>query len=146
MKARDVMTEFAQIVTPADPMSHAAALMRDSDIGFLPVVDDRTSKRLVGVLTDRDITIRHTAMSHDDNCRIEQHMTVEDLATVKPDTAMSEVHDVMKRRRLRRVVVTDAEGCVIGVIAQADVALKEEQDSETGELVAVISRPDPLKA
>ena len=49
MKARDLMTPHAQAVTPADPMSHAAALMRDSNVGFLAVVEDRDSRQLVGV-------------------------------------------------------------------------------------------------
>jgi CBS domain-containing protein len=144
MKARDIMTEYPQAVTPFDPLSHAAALMRDSDIGFLPVVDDRTSRRLVGVITDRDIAIRHVADAHNDDCTIKQHMTGTDLVTVGPDDDTSEVHRLMSDRQVRRIPVVDSEGHVLGVIAQADVATKEQRDQQTGEIVERISEPSKL--
>ena len=144
MKAHDIMTEFPQAVTPSDPLSHAAALMRDGDIGFLPVVDDRSSRRLVGVITDRDITIRHVAGAHSDECAIKQHMTGDRLVTVAPDADTAEVHRLMIERQVRRIPVVDSEGRVLGVIAQADVATKEQRDQKTGEIVEKISEPAQL--
>ena len=144
MKARDIMTEYPQAVTPSDPLSHAAALMRDSDIGFVPVVEDRNSRRLVGVITDRDITIRHVADAHTDECVIKQHMTADRLVTVAPDADTDEVHRLMIERQVRRIPVVDADGHVLGVIAQADVATKEQRDRKTGEIVEKISEPAKL--
>jgi CBS domain-containing protein len=144
MKAREIMTEYPQAVTPSDPLSHAAALMRDGDVGFLPVVDDRTTRRLIGVITDRDITIRHVADAHSDECTIKQHMTADRLVTVTPDADMAEVHRLMIERQVRRIPVVDSEGHVLGVIAQADVATKEQRDKETGEIVEKISEPAKL--
>jgi CBS domain-containing protein len=144
MKARDIMTESPQAVTPTDRLSHAAALMRDGDVGFLPVIDDRTSRRLVGVITDRDITIRHVADAHTDECVIKQHMTADRLVTVAPDTETSEVHRLMGERQVRRIPVLDAEGHILGVIAQADVAIKEGRDRQTGAIVEKISEPAKL--
>jgi CBS domain-containing protein len=144
MKARDIMTEYPQAVTPSDPLSDAAALMRDGDIGFLPVVEDRNSRRLVGVITDRDITIRHVADAHTDECVIKQHMTSDRLVTVAPDADTGEVHRLMIERQVRRIPVVDADGHVLGVIAQADVALKEQRDRTTGEIVEKISEPAKL--
>jgi CBS domain-containing protein len=144
MKAHDLMTKYPQAVTPTDPLSHAAALMRDGDIGFLPVVDDRNTRRLVGVITDRDIAIRHVADAHDDQCRIKQHMTADRLVTVNPDADTVEVHRLMIERQVRRVPVVDSEGHVLGVIAQADVATKEQRDRQTGEIVEKISEPSKL--
>ena len=141
MKARDIMTDYPQAVTPSDRLSHAAALMRDGDVGFLPVVDDRTSRRLVGVITDRDITIRHVADAHSDECAIKQHMSADRLVTVGPDADTREVHRLMAERQVRRVPVGDSEGHVLGVIAQADIATKEQSDRETGDLVEKISEP-----
>jgi CBS domain-containing protein len=141
MKARDIMTEYAHVVTPSDPVIHAAALMRDSNIGFLPVVDDRESKHLVGVITDRDITIRHVAPAHEVTCRVDQHMTSDDLVTVAADADVREVHELMSDRQVRRIPVTDSEGRIIGVIAQADVAVKEETPREAGRVLAEISEP-----
>ena len=144
MKAREIMTEYPQAVTPTDALSHAAALMRDGDVGFLPVVDDRTSRRLVGVITDRDIAIRHVADAHSDECVIKQHMTGDRLVTVSPDADTSEVHRLMAERQVRRIPVVDAEGHVLGVISQADVATKEQRDRQTGQIVEKISEPASL--
>lgn len=141
MKARDIMTEHAQAVTPTDPITHAAALMRDSNVGFLPVVEDRASKRLVGVITDRDITVRHVANADCDDCRVDQHMTFDDLATIRPDADVRDVHELMRQRQIRRVPVTDADGRILGVIAQADVAVDAGNARETGQTVADISEP-----
>ena len=141
MKAREVMTEYPQAVTPSDPLSHAAALMRDGDLGFVPVVEDRESRRLVGVITDRDIAIRHVANAHGDDCRVDQHMTASDLVTVPADADINAVQEVMREHQVRRVPVTDGEGRILGVIAQADVATKGDRDRETGQLVEDISQP-----
>ena len=141
MKARDLMTPHAQAVTPADPLSHAAALMRDSNVGFLAVVEDRDSRQLVGVLTDRDIAIRHVADAHSDECRVGQHMTADDLATIGPDAPAAEVHKLMSTRQVRRIPVVDTDGRILGVIAQADVAVKEDRGSDVAQVVAEISEP-----
>jgi CBS domain-containing protein len=146
VKARDVMTEHPQAVTPSDPLSHAAALMRDGDLGFVPVVEDRETRRLVGVITDRDIAIRHVAAAHDEDCAIKQHMTANPLITVAPDAPTSDVHSLMVEHQVRRVAVVDSDGHLLGVIAQADVATKEGRDKETGQIVERISESrDPLR-
>lgn len=144
MKARDVMTEHPQAVTPSDPLSHAAALMRDGDLGFVPVVEDRESRRLVGVITDRDIAIRHVAAAHGDDCAIKQHMTADPLVTVSPESPTSDVHNLMMEHQVRRVAVVDSDGHLLGVIAQADVATKEKRDKETGQIVERISEDKDL--
>jgi CBS domain-containing protein len=141
MKARDIMTEYAQVVMPTDPISHAAALMRDSNIGFVPVVDDRESNHLVGVITDRDITISHVASAHETDCPVNQHMTAQGLVTVRPDADVQEVHELMTTHQVRRIPVTDSEGRILGVIALADVAVKAEKPRDAGHLVAEISEP-----
>ena len=146
MKAREVMTEYPQAVTPTDPLSQAAALMRDGDVGFIPVVEDRETRRLVGVITDRDIAVRHVAAAHGDDCTIKQHMTADPLVTVSPEAPTSEVHDLMMEHQVRRVAVVDSEGHLLGVIAQADVATKEGRDNQTGQIVERISEAkDPLR-
>jgi CBS domain-containing protein len=141
MKARDIMTEYAQAVLPTDALSHAAALMRDSNIGFLPVVEDRESNHLIGVITDRDITIRHVAAAHENDCPVNQHMTGQHLVTVVPDANVEEVHKLMSQHQLRRIPVTDSDGRILGVIAQADVAVKEEKPRDVGHVLADISAP-----
>lgn len=147
MKAREVMTEYPQAVTPSDPLSQAAALMRDGDVGFIPVVEDRETRRLVGVITDRDIAVRHVASAHGDDCTIKQHMTADPLVTVSPEAPTTEVHSLMMEHQVRRVAVVDSEGHLLGVIAQADVATKEGRDNQTGQIVEKISEAkNPLSS
>ena len=141
MKARDIMTEYAHVVIPTDSITHAAALMRDSNIGFLPVVEDRESNHLVGVITDRDITIRHVAAADENDCLVNLHMTGRDLVTVSPDADVADVHELMSRHQVRRIPVLDAEGRILGVIAQADVAVKEEKPKDISHVLAKISAP-----
>ena len=141
---RDVMTHTVWTTETTATVREAAQLMAEHDIGFLPVVDDRSSRRLVGVITDRDITIRHVAGAHSDECAIKQHMTGDRLVTVAPDADTAEVHRLMIERQVRRIPVVDSEGRVLGVIAQADVATKEQRDQKTGEIVEKISEPAQL--
>jgi CBS domain-containing protein len=124
MNARDLMTAGPQVLTAEEPVSHAARIMRDADVGCVPVVDDRARMRLAGVITDRDIVVRCVAERHDGECRVGDHMTRESLAAVGPDADVEEVVAAMERNQLRRVLVTE-QGRLVGIIAQADLALKE---------------------
>jgi CBS domain-containing protein len=140
MKAREIMTPDPDVVTPTDPITRAAEIMRDREVGFVPVVGDRSSMQLTGVITDRDIAVRHVAAGCTHDCEVEQHMTASTMSTVGPDDDTSAVHDVMMRSQIRRVPVTDG-GRLVGVIAQADVAVKENRPREVGEVVERISKP-----
>lgn len=140
MKAREIMTANPDVVTPTDPITRAAEIMRDREVGFVPVVENRSTMQLKGVITDRDIAVRHVAAGCTHECEVEQHMTSNTMATVAPDDDTNTVHDVMKRDQIRRVPVTE-DGRIVGVIAQADVAVKEKQARMVGEIVEKISKP-----
>ncbi len=143
MKARDLMTQDPEFVTPDDPVTRAAQIMRDIDVGIVPVVDSRESRRLQGVITDRDIAIRHVAEGHSPECRVRDEMTSGRLDTVRPDTDESEIFSLMERDQVRRVPVVDEENRLVGIIAQADLAtrLGPKEPEEVGELVEKISEP-----
>ncbi|HEX6534597.1 MAG TPA: CBS domain-containing protein [Gemmatimonadaceae bacterium] len=124
MRASDIMTPNPRAVTPGDTTRTAAGVMRDLDVGAVPVVADLASMRLEGVLTDRDIAVRCVAAGHHDRCRVEEHMTSGPLATVHPDDDVADVLALMERERVRRVpVVTDGTR-LTGIIAQADIAMR----------------------
>ena len=122
MKARDIMTGDPQVVTPDDTLSRAAEIMRDVDVGIVPVVEDRSSMKLRGVITDRDIAVRHVADGHSTDCRVGDHMSAGRLQTVGPDADADEVLDRMRREQVRRIPVVEGDR-LIGIIAQADVAV-----------------------
>lgn len=124
MFARDLMSSPAMVVTASDTVVFAATLMRQFDVGFLPVVESRRHPTLIGVITDRDLVVRHLALEHGLHATVGQHMTTQPLQTVSPDTPGRALLERMRRYQIRRVPVVDDSGAVIGVIGQADIALK----------------------
>jgi CBS domain-containing protein len=141
VKASDIMTSNPEVVTPAESVVQAAAIMRDREIGFVPVVSDRDSMRLLGVITDRDIAVRHVAERHTRDCSVEDHMTADGLATATPDMDLNDVYELMEQQQVRRIPVTDDDGRIVGVIAQADVAVKESHTDDVARVVERISEP-----
>jgi CBS domain-containing protein len=139
--AREIMTENVECVTPQDELTHAARIMRDRDVGIVPVVEgDDGVRRLIGVITDRDITLRHVAEGHGPDCRVEEAMSREDLATVGPDDDVDDVMRQMRDHQVRRVPVIE-DGRLVGIISQADLAVDYSDDREVGRTVERISEP-----
>ncbi len=138
MKARDIMTPNPQVVTAQDTINRAAEIMRDANVGSVPVVDDAGSMRLAGVVTDRDIAIRAVAEGRDGQTNVREVMSSR-LATVQAEDSLERVTEIMKTEQVRRVPVTEGDR-LVGIIAQADVA-REGKDKKTGEVVEKISAP-----
>src|SRR6266550_6970107 len=80
MKARDIMTPDPEVVTPEQSISCAAQIMRDCDVGVVPVVNN-DGRTLIGLITDRDIAVRHVADGHAGDCTVGAHMTCDDIET-----------------------------------------------------------------
>jgi CBS domain-containing protein len=142
MKAKDIMTERPQVVTPDDRVEKAAEIMREHDVGFVPIVNNRDTMTMEGVITDRDITVRHVAEAHSRECTLRQHMTRTPIETVRSDDDLRDVEQVMQRAQVRRVPVVEGSR-LIGVIAQADIAVAEarEHPDEVATTVEKISEP-----
>ena len=138
MKARDIMTANPRVVTTSDTISRAAEIMRDTDVGIVPVVDDAGTMRLAGLVTDRDIAVRIVAEGRDNNVNVREVMSA-GLATVSPDDDLNRVTELMKSEQVRRVPVCEGDR-LVGIIAQADVA-REGRDRKTGDVVERISEP-----
>jgi CBS domain-containing protein len=144
--AADVMTRGPEALTPESTLVEAAKRMRDLDVGIIPVVDDADSYRLRGVITDRDIAVRAAAEGKDmKKARVGEYMT-RDVDTVREVDRVTAVFDVMKRARVRRVPVTDDAGRLVGIIAQADLAvnyagLDWRREAEVEEVIERISEP-----
>jgi len=141
MKAKDLMTHTPECVTRDDTVQQAARIMRDLDVGFVPVVEDRKTMRLAGVITDRDIAIRCVAEGYRDGSTVGDHMTTGFIARVAPEADVDEVVKQMQERRIRRIPVVEGEDKLVGVIAQADVATEVPDAEEVAQTVARISEP-----
>lgn len=134
MRAADIMTDNPEVVSPDTPLSEVAQKMRDLDVGIIPVVDDAQSRRLRGVITDRDITIRATAEGKDAReTRVSEVMTPR-VQSVNKNDSVRNVLSLMQREQVKRVPVTDREGRLVGIIAEADL-LNDYEGYEEDRLV-----------
>jgi CBS domain-containing protein len=142
VKAREIMTPDPETVTPEEPISRAAQIMRTYDVGMVPVVSDPDSQNLIGVITDRDIAVRHVADAHMEDCTVGAHMTRDDIETVEENDDSATVMAAMRRREVRRIPVTNRNGKLVGVIAQADIAVADEiPKEEVADVVKAVSEP-----
>jgi len=142
MKAHDIMTVDPEVVTPDQRLTVAAQIMRDCDVGIVPVVTDPISKTLIGLITDRDITVRHVAEDHREGCTVGAHMTRDNIATVRESDDSTDVLEAMKRWEVRRIPVVNDRGSLVGVIAQADIAVQRDiPRAEVADVVKTISEP-----
>jgi CBS domain-containing protein len=132
---RDAMTTNPRSVGPSESVVEAARLMRQEHIGSLPVTDDEEP---VGIITDRDIAMRVVAEGADPRPIPVADVYSRDLISVEPDHDLEEAVRLMARHQVRRLPVVE-DGRLVGILAQADIALLENE--RTGELVEAISEP-----
>lgn len=141
MRVSEIMTPDPEVVDANDTVSHAAQLMRDFDIGIVPVVDGNGG-RLRGVITDRDIAVRHVAEGHGNGCTVSDHMS-EGVTTASPDDDVRDVMARMQDEQVRRIPVVGDDERLVGIVAQADLAVEvgPEAEDEVEETVEKISEP-----
>jgi CBS domain-containing protein len=145
MVARDLMTPNPHVVTGSEPVSHVARLMRDLDIGMIPIVDDAAHRHPRGVITDRDVLVRCVAERHEMDRPVEQFMSGGHLVAVSPDAGMQEVLQSMARGQVRRLIVVE-NGRIVGVISQADLLLRlgSRDPLRVEQALERISEPRPV--
>lgn len=141
MKAQDIMTKNPTCVTPDTTLADAARLMKTENIGVVPVVESESSKRLVGVLTDRDIAVRAVADGRDGATTSVGHIMSSDVRTSTVTDSVKDVMDLMGREQVRRVPVIDERGALVGIISQADIVLEAKDNKQAEKTVEQISQP-----
>ena len=141
MKAREIMTRDPRTVTPDARLQEAARLMRDENVGLIPVVEGANSKNLVGVITDRDIAVRVVAEGRDVTSTTVRDAMSTGLQTCGEDDNVADVMSLMGREQVRRVPIVDERGGLVGIVAQADVVLEANDDRKSEHTIEKISRP-----
>jgi CBS domain-containing protein len=134
---QDVMTNNPTSVVADNPVVEAARIMKEKDVGIVPVVE---GGRLVGTVTDRDIAVRVVAEGKDPQSVRVREIASTDVITVDPQQNLDEALRLMASHQVRRLPVVEEGGKLVGIVAQADVA-REANDKQTGELVEEISQP-----
>lgn len=147
---RQVMTTNPQCCVPRDTVATAARRMAAGNFGAVPVVDAQTHK-LLGMLTDRDITCRVTAEGSDPTRILVLDCMTRNAVAIAPEASVRDCVRLMQARRVRRLPVVDDRGTVLGIVAQADLARATAQthdlEHEFAELIeAVSAAPRALRA
>ncbi len=134
-RCSEIMTRSVKTANRAMTLREVAILMRDGDMGAIPVVEDG---KLVGIVTDRDIVVRAVADGRDASTAVGEVMTTEIFAARENDFVFEAIR-LMGDRQVRRVPIVSDAGEIVGIIAMADVALETEDEREIAETLEEIS-------
>jgi len=135
IRCSEIMTRDVRTATRQMTLQQVAQMMRDGDMGSVPVVEDG---RLIGIVTDRDMVVRCTAEGHGAETPVSEAMTTE-IFSVKPDDYAFEAVRLMGDKQVRRVPVVTDDGTLAGIISMADIALETEDELEIAETLEEIS-------
>jgi len=135
-RIRDVMTRKPRVIQPDATVADAAAMMRRLDVGALPVCD---GSRLIGMLTDRDITTRSTADGRDPYLTPVRDVMSPGVAWATEDDLVEEAARIMREHQIRRLPIVDDRHSLVGVISLGDLATNVDADAETGDTLERIS-------
>jgi CBS domain-containing protein len=134
------MTHHPEFCLASDTVDRAAQLMRREDVGSLPVIENHQSKKLLGIITDRDIAVKVVADAHDARRMRVQEVMTRDPVTCRADNDLQVALDAMAGHQVRRIPVVDEKNQIVGIIAQGDVATRVSEPAKTAELVTKISK------
>ena len=137
MQLREVMTTGVQLTDPTMMLKDAAALMREGDFGLLPVGEH---DRLVGTITDRDITIRAVAEGKDPSTTPVREAMSQGIRYCFEDQTLEEAADLMSQAQIRRLPILDRNKRLVGIVALADLATETRAGGSAGEALSGISR------
>ncbi|MBA3333990.1 MAG: CBS domain-containing protein [Pyrinomonadaceae bacterium] len=136
-RCREIMTSKISAANGEMTLQTVAKMLRDGDIGILPVIEKETNK-LLGLVTDRDIVVRAVAEGRNIETPVSEIMTTT-LYTAKPDDFAFQAIRTMGDKQVRRVPIVDDEGVLQGIVSMADVALEMEDEREIAETLEEIS-------
>ena len=137
---KNVMTKKIVYCEPNDLVSKAAKLMRSENVGSIPVVENEQTKKLVGIVTDRDLTLRVLADGLDGKSTKVEAVMTRKIVTCFADDSLHTALDVMAEHQLRRIPVVTDKNKILGMISQADVAMRYNHPKRTAAMVKEISR------
>src|SRR4051812_28521905 len=140
MRLSHIMTGAIQTVAPGASLAEAAKKMASADIGSLPVCAENR-KTVVGIITDRDITVRAVARGLDPNRTSVQDVMTREVLSCPGDSDIEAACELMEEKQVRRLVVTDGDNAPIGIVSLGDIALCL-RENQSGEVLKKVSEPD----
>jgi CBS domain-containing protein len=137
LRAREVMTANPICCLPTDTAQHVAVLLRDNDIGALPVVKDHLSRKLIGIITDRDLCCAVLAAGLEGKAVLIRSLISRNPVKCHAEDDVEKCIEAMERYQVRRLPVVDGHGRCIGIISQADLALKAKPAAAARVITAI---------
>ena len=136
----ELMTKDPVCCLPSSMVAQVAQLMKRENIGPIPVIENEQTRKLVGIVTDRDLALKIVAEGRDaKSTKVESVMTRK-VVTCRAEDDLQKALDAMSENQLRRIPVVDRDNRILGIIAQADVATRVDQPEKTAAMVKGISR------
>jgi CBS domain-containing protein len=134
------MTRNPVCCLTTDSAQKVAGMLHKRNVGAIPVVSDEVSRKLIGIITDRDLCCSVVAKGLDPTSTPIEQFVSRDPAACRESETLDQCERVMQERQVRRIPIVDDEGRVIGIVAQADLALKDKPE-KVAKMVAEISKP-----
>ena len=138
MQLKDIMTRDPVVVRPEATLREVAQKMRELDSGVLPVGEN---DRLVGMVTDRDVTIRATAEGKDPNSTPVREILTKEVVYAFEDESLEEAAETMERHQLRRLLVLSRDKRLVGIVSLGDLAVHAPDNQLPGEVTEAVSEP-----
>ena len=141
-KCNEVMTKTPVCCLQNDTVLKAAELMKSENVGSIPVIENEQTQKLIGIVTDRDLTLKIVAEGRDPKSMKVDAVMTHKVVTCHAEDDLQKALDAMAEHQLRRIPIVDANNRVVGIIAQADVATRVDQPEKTAEMVKEISQAE----
>lgn len=135
---RDIMTSNVYTIKETQSIQEAGAIMSEYNIGSIPVVNN--NGEMVGMITDRDITLRSTAQGEGAETPISQVMTAQKIVKATPDMDVHEAAQLLSKQQIRRLPVVE-NGQVVGMVALGDLAVENQLNNDAEQALSSISTP-----
>jgi CBS domain-containing protein len=138
MQLKEVMTRDVEVIRPDATLQEAAGRMKALDVGVIPVCD---GEHLMGMLTDRDITVRATAAGRDPRTTHARDVMTPDVVYCFEDQDVTEAQRLMQERKIRRLLILNRDKSLAGVVSLGDLAVKAGADKVGGAVLERVSEP-----
>lgn len=138
-KCNEVMTKNPVCCLPNDMVAKVAKSMKRKNVGSIPVIENEKTRKLVGIVTDRDLALKIVAKELDPKSTKVEAVMTRKVVTCNPEDDLQKALDAMSEHQLRRIPIVDTDNKILGIIAQADVATRVDKPKKTAEMVKEIS-------
>lgn len=139
-KCEEVMTKSPVCCVPSDNVVKVAEMMKRENIGSIPVIENEQSRKLVGIVTDRDLALKIVAEGRDTRTTKVEAVMTQKVVTCRAEDDLQKALEAMSEHQLRRIPIVDNNHKILGIIAQADMATRVDQPEKTAEMVKEISQ------